>query len=318
MAHTNTYQNLPSQVSESRDSLFDHCLPSSPRHSPSSGGTPLSQRRTYVTAGTEGGGLALRELNENVTTDGIVTFPKSRLSRDLSDEEIDRIPRKIVIDSGQTRLTNEHMKAMLHDTSDLVLPNVPYLTSWPRDDIEDDADGYVGVCQALQKLSTEQLLARPCIGDDDGLAPELLNLWGRNMCKITGKAGTRLPFRMRSDNKKRKREAATTTVTIMRNRPTGLLDDDVVNDNEKDSVKKRKSSSDSLAHADQDEDTMRMVLPEEESETEGDSSRVELARGANDSFNSDRQLWVCWVFSKCCTSYLLRTNLKPASFSSTG
>ena len=51
VAHTNTYQNLPSQVSESRDSLFDHCLPSSPRHSPSSGGAPLSPRRknTYVT-----------------------------------------------------------------------------------------------------------------------------------------------------------------------------------------------------------------------------------------------------------------------------
>ncbi len=105
--------------------------------------------------------------------------------------------RKIVIDNNQTELTSEHMKAMLRDTSDIVLQNVPHLASWPRDDIEDDTDGYVGICQALQKLPTERLLARPCIGDNGGLAPELLALWGRNMCKITGKAGTRLPFRMR-------------------------------------------------------------------------------------------------------------------------
>ena len=38
---------------------------------------------------------------------------------------------------------------------------------------------------------------------------------------------------------------------------------------------------------------------EGESESEGDSSRVESARGANDSITSDRQLRVRWVFSKC-------------------
>lgn len=111
--------------------------------------------------------------------------------------------RKIVIDNNQTELSSEHMKAMLRDTSDTVLQNVPHLASWPRDDVEDDANGYVGICPALQKLPTERLLARPCIGDDGGLAPELLALWGRNMCKITGKAGTRLPFRMRSSKGQR-------------------------------------------------------------------------------------------------------------------
>lgn len=112
--------------------------------------------------------------------------------------------RKIVIDNNQTELSSEHMKAMLRDTSDTVLQNVPHLASWPRDDIEED-DVYAGICPALQKLPTERLLARPCIGDDGGLAPELLALWGRNMCKITGKVGTRLPFRMRG---KGQRDAA--------------------------------------------------------------------------------------------------------------
>jgi cohesin complex subunit SCC1 len=112
--------------------------------------------------------------------------------------------RKIVIDNNHTELSSEHMKAMLRDTSDTMLQHVPHLAAWPRDDIdiEDDVDGYVGVCSALQKLPTERLLARPCIGDDGGLAPELLALWGRNMCKITGKAGTRLPFRMRGEGQR--------------------------------------------------------------------------------------------------------------------
>ncbi|KAL3809139.1 hypothetical protein ACHAXA_007242 [Cyclostephanos tholiformis] len=103
--------------------------------------------------------------------------------------------RKIVIDNNQTELTSKQMKAMLRDTSDIVLQNVLHLASWPREDAEEE-DNYLGLCPAIQRLPTEHLLARPCIGDDGGLAPELLALWGRNMCKITGKAGTQLPFRM--------------------------------------------------------------------------------------------------------------------------
>jgi len=104
--------------------------------------------------------------------------------------------RKIVIDNNQTELTSEQMKAMLRDTSDIVQQDICHIAAWPRKD-EEEEYGYDGICPALQKLPTERLLARPCIGDDGGLAPELLALWGRNMCKITGKPGTQLPFRMR-------------------------------------------------------------------------------------------------------------------------
>jgi hypothetical protein len=105
--------------------------------------------------------------------------------------------RNIVIDNNQTELTSEQMKSMLRDTSDIVMQNVPHLAAWPRDDVDEEEDAHLGICPALQCLSAEQLLARPCIGDDGGLAPELLALWGRNMCKIIGNAGTQLPFRMR-------------------------------------------------------------------------------------------------------------------------
>ena len=115
--------------------------------------------------------------------------------------------RKIVIDNNQTELTSEQMKAMLRDTSDIVMQNVQHLAAWPRDDVDEEEDAHLGICPALQRLSAEQLLARPCIGDDGGLAPELLALWGRNMCKITGKAGTQLPFRMRGKQGEKQRGA---------------------------------------------------------------------------------------------------------------
>ena len=108
--------------------------------------------------------------------------------------------RNIVIDNNQMQLTSEQMKAMLRDTSDIVQQDVPHVAAWPREDAEAEEDGHDGICPALQKLPTERLLARPCIGDDGGLAPELLALWGRNMCKITGKPGTQLPFRMKVFN----------------------------------------------------------------------------------------------------------------------
>ena len=88
-------------------------------------------------------------------------------------------PRLIVIDNKETQLTKEHLELMLNDTSDIVRQNVLNLAAWPSEDSHDDAkekNGYSGVCPALQKLSTERLLARPCIGDDGGLAPELLAL----------------------------------------------------------------------------------------------------------------------------------------------
>lgn len=116
--------------------------------------------------------------------------------------------RKIVIDNNNTELTNEQMKAMLRDTSDIVLDDEPGLASWPREDAEEEDPEYARLSRVLNTLPMERLLARPCLGDDGGLAPELLELWGRNTVKISGKAGTQLPFRMRGAKGEEQRGAA--------------------------------------------------------------------------------------------------------------
>jgi len=116
--------------------------------------------------------------------------------------------RKIVIDNNNTELSNEQMKAMLRDTSDIVLDDEPGLASWPREDAEEEDPEYARLSRVLNTLPMERLLARPCLGDDGCLAPELLELWGRNTVKISGKPGTQLPFRMRGAKGEEQRGAA--------------------------------------------------------------------------------------------------------------
>jgi cohesin complex subunit SCC1 len=116
--------------------------------------------------------------------------------------------RKIVIDNNNTELSSEHMKAMLRDTSDIVLDDEPSLAAWPREDAEEEDPEYARLSRVLNTLPMERLLARPCLGDDGGLAPELLALWGRNTVKISGKPGTQLPFRMRGAKGEEQRGAA--------------------------------------------------------------------------------------------------------------
>jgi hypothetical protein len=117
-------------------------------------------------------------------------------------------PRRIVTDYGETELTSEHMKAMLRDISDIVLEDEPGLADWPREDADEVDPEYARVSRVLNTLPMERLLARPCLGDDGGLAPELLALWGRNTVKISGKPGTQLPFRMRGAKGQEQRCAA--------------------------------------------------------------------------------------------------------------
>jgi cohesin complex subunit SCC1 len=135
--------------------------------------------------------------------------------------------RKIVIDNNMTELSSDHMKTMLRDTSDIIVQKRFKIADWQEEEEEEDFTTD-RVNQLFESLPMERLLARPCLGDDGGLAPELLALWGRNMVKseclfqhgqlpqkhsttanfqilpllpfvlaVTGKAGTQLPFRMR-------------------------------------------------------------------------------------------------------------------------
>jgi hypothetical protein len=90
--------------------------------------------------------------------------------------------RKIVIDNNMTELSSDHMKAMLRDTSDIVMQNRLNIGDWEEEEEEED---FITSRMNLlfDNLPMERLLARPCLGDDGGLAPELLALWGRNTVK---------------------------------------------------------------------------------------------------------------------------------------
>jgi hypothetical protein len=90
--------------------------------------------------------------------------------------------RKIVIDNNQTELTSDHMKAMLRDTSDVIMRDRVNIADWDGEDEDEDfLSGRIN--HLIENVSMERLLARPCLGDDGGLAPELLALWGRNTVK---------------------------------------------------------------------------------------------------------------------------------------
>jgi hypothetical protein len=52
-------------------------------------------------------------------------------------------------------------------------------------------------------LPHEKLFARPSLGDDGALHPDLIELWYRSTCRVTGR---RMPFRMRGDAGQAQRE----------------------------------------------------------------------------------------------------------------
>lgn len=107
--------------------------------------------------------------------------PKKRKGKDVGPKRMKK-RRKIVIDNNMTELSSDHMKAMLRDTSDIIVQNRFNIADWQEEEEEEDftADR---VNHLFESLPMERLLARPCLGDDGGLAPELLALWGRNTVK---------------------------------------------------------------------------------------------------------------------------------------
>jgi hypothetical protein len=132
-----------------------------------------------------------------------------------------RSPRTITLDES-IELSSNHIKAMLRDTSDIVLqyqsPSVDAvaLSSNEKDDVSalfsiharqrrrlqqrmgrQDHSSHRGDPENVSILSYDILLTRPNIADSGMLAPELLNLWAMNAARLFGK--DRLPFRMRAD-----------------------------------------------------------------------------------------------------------------------
>lgn len=99
--------------------------------------------------------------------------------------------RKIVIDNEATELTSGHIKAMLHDQTDILLQDCSHPADWiqPQEKSYNNNETHTEPQHylLLRALPYERLLARPGLGDDGALAPELLNVWGNNVARLAGK-----------------------------------------------------------------------------------------------------------------------------------
>ena len=115
-----------------------------------------------------------------------------------------------------TMLSDEHIKNMLADTSDIVRQNIPHPADWNPDEdgeVDELTDPWGGFNMkrrknrgiVLETLPYEKLLARPNMADTGCLAPELLQLWANNAARINGKP--HLPFRMRGKAREQQHEA---------------------------------------------------------------------------------------------------------------
>ena len=124
--------------------------------------------------------------------------------------------RKIVIDNEATELSSERIKDMLANTSDIVRQDIRHPADWVEPPSSQDSDeiaplgGFMKLRRKsrgiiLENLPYDQLLARPNLGDDGCLAPELVELWQRNAARVLGKS--HLPFRMRGKAGEQQRRA---------------------------------------------------------------------------------------------------------------
>jgi len=96
--------------------------------------------------------------------------------------------RKVVVDNEQTELSSEHIKAMLKETEDICLSGNWHPADWAGDSEKPRAMDLLAI------LPYEKLMGRPHLGDDGGLAKELLTVWYKSTAPVFGKPRT---FRLR-------------------------------------------------------------------------------------------------------------------------
>jgi cohesin complex subunit SCC1 len=138
------------------------------------------------------GGLSVGGLDVSNDT-AVATPPKSRKRASVGPKKM-RKRRKVVIDNENTELSNQHIKNMLADTSDIVQHRM-HPSAWiPGQEASTHTRSDKDLLFAY--LSYEKLFTRPALGDDGQLAPELLQLWAKNTAPILGKP---FPYRMRQD-----------------------------------------------------------------------------------------------------------------------
>jgi len=107
--------------------------------------------------------------------------------------------RKLVIDNDKTELTSAHIKDMLRDNSSNIMEHIAHPADWVE-----GVDEQPSRLRDLRRvLPYEKLFARPHLGDDGALNPELIELWYRSTARVTGAP---MPFRMRGDAGQAQRE----------------------------------------------------------------------------------------------------------------
>jgi hypothetical protein len=150
--------------------------------------------------------LYLSEQNSEGNHNDIgISFDASIEDRDHAPEAAIRRPprkrRKIVTDDGRTELSNDHIRAMLADTSDICRGNddgemlhpVTWMGRTPSAILGAAEDDLVRRNRRLLWTSLnppERLFCRPSLADDGYMSSELIELWSRNCGPILS-----LPFR---------------------------------------------------------------------------------------------------------------------------
>jgi hypothetical protein len=140
------------------------------------------------------GGLDVSNDTAQVNDTATATTPNRRKRASAVGPKRMRKRRKVVIDNENTELSNQHIKNMLADTSDIVQHRM-HPSAWiPGQEASTHTRSDKDLL--FEYLSYEKLFTRPALGDDGQLAPELLELWAKNTAPILNKP---FPYRMRQE-----------------------------------------------------------------------------------------------------------------------
>lgn len=157
-------------------------------------GLDVTEEGTLATSTTAAEGQQKRKVegevsDEEESKESEEPKPKRRRKQPIGPRRRQK-RRRLVIDNEATELSSNHIKNMLADSADLLLPDVSHPADYnPQEEIttsstkEEKSDA----ATIIASLPYERLLTRPNIADDGALDPQLLELWQKNAARLEGK-----------------------------------------------------------------------------------------------------------------------------------